>query len=92
VKPAVVRKRVARSAGADLVSIREAVEVVLVRQVVKGATGHRQRGQVITAQRGAVQLQMFVGYAGKLRPASPSPLALAHGPKAACSEHEHPGS
>jgi hypothetical protein len=35
---------------------------------------------------------MVVGYAGKLRPASPSPLALAHGPKAACSEHEHPGS
>ena len=78
-EPAVLRKRVARSAVADRDSIREAVEVAL-------------RYKVISAQRVAVQLQMVVGYAGKLRPASPSPLALAHGPKAACSEHEHPGS
>lgn len=67
-----LRKRVARSTGTDRDSIREAVEAAL-------------RYQVITAQRVAVRLQMVVGHAGKLRPASPSPLALG------CSDHEHPG-
>ena len=41
-----VRERGVCSAGADLLSIRNAVQIVLRRQVVKGVTGRRGPGSV----------------------------------------------
>jgi hypothetical protein len=71
-----VRERGVCSAGADLLSIRNAVQIVLRCQVVKGATGRRGPGSVplgltlIKAQnvaRCAEQLAMLNTVAGGSR-------------------------
>ena len=55
----VIRRRSgSASAGADRFSVREAVEVRLSRQIVKGPPGHRHLSQGLVIQAAAVLLQL----------------------------------